>query len=464
MKYKPMSKKLKYLRIAAVSTALATFLAVSSCASPPPEDDVDGEQTSREEMTYTPYEDYAIKEEILNEYKRYQEKSPLAFSTTSPAAAESFEYSINGDSITLTKYIGQDEIVKIPEKINGAQVVSISDEAFSKSSVRAVYIPDTVKNIGFAAFRDCDSLATLRLSVIGSKETPTHLGYIFGAEKYEDNPIYIPRSLEMLIIGDRVEAIAPYSLFGAKNIKAVILPDTLVSVGEFAFFECESLLYLKMENADSLGEYSFAYCKSMIDFKTPENVGQIGRGTLMGCASLKSLTLAYLGKTAASEGYLGYIFGSERREWNESYIPTSLTDVTLLSNCKKIDAMAFADCHSIININLSEGLLSIGARAFSYCYSIKSISLPDTLKTIDDDAFFSCFSLEKLNIGKSSALSSIGKQAFFNCSSLTSVSLPKNVKEIKQSTFYGCSSLKELETAAEVEIHKDALSGCPLQK
>ena len=55
-----------------------------------------------------------------------------------------FTYNIGKDGLTITNYIGKDELVIIPEQINGKKVVSLK---FDGSNVVGMYIPSTVKSI-----------------------------------------------------------------------------------------------------------------------------------------------------------------------------------------------------------------------------------------------------------------------------------------------------------------------------
>jgi hypothetical protein len=55
-----------------------------------------------------------------------------------------FTYNIKNNEIELTNYIGRDDIVLIPESINGYKVTSIN---FDGLGISKIYIPSTVNNI-----------------------------------------------------------------------------------------------------------------------------------------------------------------------------------------------------------------------------------------------------------------------------------------------------------------------------
>ncbi len=57
-----------------------------------------------------------------------------------------FEYNLKNKEIELVNYTGKDDVIIVPNKINGYPVTKISFDSFS---AKAIYIPNSVKNIGF---------------------------------------------------------------------------------------------------------------------------------------------------------------------------------------------------------------------------------------------------------------------------------------------------------------------------
>lgn len=75
-----------------------------------------------------------------------------------------FEYSIVDEEIVITKYIGNDTKVRIPEEINGKTVTRIGDYAFADlSNLTLVVLPKTLKSIGPYSFRECRGLTSLEI-------------------------------------------------------------------------------------------------------------------------------------------------------------------------------------------------------------------------------------------------------------------------------------------------------------
>jgi hypothetical protein len=78
--------------------------------------------------------------------------------------AGDFELSLDGDSITITKYKGDAAIVNIPARIDGIPVTAIGEGAFYKcGSLTNVSIPSSVTSIEYAAFAGCGSLTSVSI-------------------------------------------------------------------------------------------------------------------------------------------------------------------------------------------------------------------------------------------------------------------------------------------------------------
>ncbi len=100
--------------------------------------------------------------------------------------------------------------------------------------------------ICFAAFSGCANLERIDLTFVGdakNEATATHLGYIFGAEKYSDNSSYVPSSLNYVLVSDSPTPliIAPYAFYGCAGIETVFFGESVINIGAYAFYGCSNL-------------------------------------------------------------------------------------------------------------------------------------------------------------------------------------------------------------------------------
>ena len=73
-----------------------------------------------------------------------------------PTPANQFEFDGKG---TITKYIGSDEVVVIPDQIGDVKVTNIGNMAFAKNTnIKKVVLNEGLENIGASAFQACSLL------------------------------------------------------------------------------------------------------------------------------------------------------------------------------------------------------------------------------------------------------------------------------------------------------------------
>ena len=237
---------------------------------------------------------------------------------------------------------------------------------------------------------------------------------------------------------------------GRESIKSITLPDGLESLGERAFYGCDSLTSITLpDGLESIGEGAFESCSSLTSITLPDGLESIGERTFYDCDSLTSITLPdgleSIGDSAFENSGLTSITlpdGLESIGDSAFSRCRSLTSIILPNGLESIGDSAFWDCWLLQSVKLPDSLESLGERAFGSCSSLTSINLPDGLKSIGDNTFISCRSLTSITLPDS--LESLGERAFDSCSSLTSINLPDGLKSIGDYAFYSCSSLTSI--------------------
>lgn len=411
-------------------------------------------------------DDRTIPQDLLN---GYEERLQTAFQSHAPVSADELTYTMseNGE-ITVTGYTGAELVVVLPDSIDGIPVTAIGEAAFEgMGNLKAIYIPDSVSAIGFGAFRDCNSLSTLRTPVVEVTAHP-YFGALFGASTYEINASEVPDSLTTLIVGGTVERIPAYGFYDCNSIECIGLPETVKQIEKFAFWGCGALTYLDLSETalETVGDRAFTNCAALLRFDLPATVTSIGEGALEGCGSLCGLTLPFVGGTATENTYLGYIFGAASYTFTAGFIPASLQEITLSEGCTAIPSNAFFEVSCLSRITLPDTVTSVGLRAFYGCERLTSVTLPDSVTSVGDDAFHGCIRLIDFTGG--AGLSTLGVQAFMDCVSLTTVTLSDTVTHLPNSCFAGCVSLETVTAngvvtqGEQVFRHCDKLTSAPL--
>ena len=133
-----------------------------------------------------------------------------------------FEYEEVDDGIRITRYNGDDEIVVIPEKIKGKQVISVSEYAFANNhTLKGLKIPDTISKIEKRSFQNCVEL----LIFVSGDELKIIDEYAFsGCSK-----------LNNVVLNEGIEELK-MSCFFATNLKEIYIPAS-VSIIDYPFSE-----------------------------------------------------------------------------------------------------------------------------------------------------------------------------------------------------------------------------------
>lgn len=84
-----------------------------------------------------------------------------------------------------------------------------------------------------------------------------------------------------------------------------------------------------------------------------------------------------------------------------------------------------------------------GGKSFNFnSSSLKQIVLPKQIKKIGDNTFYNCTKIEKIELP--SMLESIGNSSFYNCVNLKEIIIPESVKNVGNYVFMECYSLEKI--------------------
>ena len=303
--------------------------------------------------------------------------------------------------------------VKLPSTLK-----KIGDSSFALCyNLRKIEIPEGTADIERSAFRDCRSIKEINL--------PTSL------TELSDAIFEGCSSLKRIIIPSKVTKIGMYSFERCSRLEEVVVGEeqqwpynssNLESIDNFAFFRCESLKTVKLnETLRYIGSEAFCCCTSLEEIDLPYTVTIIGDSCFSSCSNLRKIIIP--------KGVHG------------------------------IEKNTFKGCRRLKEVTLQEGLTYIEKGAFFDCKELNTLHLPSTIKKIGESAFSGCVSLKTINLPE--GLESIDDFAFENCRNLVSLKLPSTLKKIGDKVFFYCESIEKISIPVDLEIKKDSLSGMP---
>lgn len=449
-------------------------------------------------------------------------------STTATISAHAFEECSELKKANLggTKTIGEQAFKNCASltSVVMSKVKTVNSYAFENCAEIESLTLTSVEEIGDGAFYDCGSLSAVDIgtsingigsvafygtSIWNNAENVVYIGtddarYAVGCKNsaltgiYSNNTISDPNGLvwEPNVLGIANRAFMIYDpntqLFsGHPSLRAVALSDTIVGIGERAFFGAKILQSLTVgTSTEKIGKYAFSLSGIMnIEFPSDGNgfsIKEINDYAFYGCANLTRIngstkglfpkTLERIGIRAFNNtsflksdtkgdgavyfggwavGYVGSVtnlildkddlrgVADYAFYKNENVIAVSSVSTEL----KYIGRGAFSKCPNLAEAYFANasGLQKVGSYAFYHCEKLTSIELPSSLEEIGNSVFSGCKTLKTVSFaknGEESRLKAISDHAFFNCVALGSIAVPNGVETIADSAFSGCAELK----------------------
>lgn len=277
----------------------------------------------------------------------------------------------------------------------------------SPENLRSITFAETVKQIGYAAFRGCTSLTEIILPA------------------------------ELISIDN-------YAFEYCRSLQEVSLPESIQYIKQGAFSSCESLLHVDIPNISTIESYTFSNCTALQDVLLPASVQTIENSAFSGCSNLEHIEIPETVTTLGSYVFQGC---------------SSLATATLPSTLSSIPNALFSGCSSLQNIRIPESIKSVGSGAFSGCSNLTSIDLPDTVEYLGASAYNYCVKLTRVELPDN--LSSCGDAVFTRCTSLSEIIFNSQITEISPSMFSYCSQLTTLNIPSSViRIGTNAFTYC----
>lgn len=381
-------------------------------------------------------------------------------------------------------------------------------------------------NITCGALSGMKALRTLTVPALGGGAGSGYLAYYFGAARAETSSLsgYLPETLQTVTLTGSPTAVADYAFIGAAGLREVnglenvtsvgkyafaytglrtfAVAPTLTAIGEGAFTGCGSLLEFTMEGSSTAFSVhedclyngngttllavpsaktavsfpdtietieSYAFSASMVEeVVIPASVQSIGFAAFSNCASIRRITVPYIGDNAR-HNYLAYIFGAEiliatntfdgevRKSISPtnppSSIPRTLEEVTVDREYTTVPDGAFALFPGLKKVNFTGSTIT-GYGAFSfYQTGVEEMDFTG-VDTIGDGAFRET---ALTSVSLPSTLTSFGYAAFALLADLESIELAEGITEIAPLAFNAYAYTTDTITDEEITAFRSSV-------
>lgn len=206
---------------------------------------------------------------------------------------------------------------------NYAPVTVIANEGFSTTSFRKIKVPETVTEIGVAAFSFCNSLETVEFAE-----------------------------------GIKLEKFS-HGMFGeSRSLKEIKIPDSVTTLEGLVFSGCKRLESVTMNSVETIGFRAFESCTALENISLPSALTTIGAMAFYG-SGLKNVEIP---ASVCDKVMLN----SEGKE----------------TTVRGLGYASFSNCSKLEKVTIANGLKVISSAAFGYCRSLKEIYIPLSVEEV----------------------------------------------------------------------------------
>jgi len=376
-----------------------------------------------------------------------------------------------GDVVVSPSPTGVLEFPNTSNSYIGYPIVSIGENAFNGcSGLTGVVIPSTVTNISSGAFKNCEDLGVLYVSIGDTARVRA----LLNSDNIDNTGILIVEqgvgstsdgsyALYYRTYGGGTAEIYDF----AGNGNSLVIPDTIggltvTSIGAGAFEDAAFTSVTLPSGIAGIGWQAFnntlqdvyvpagVSVSDVIDWFSSTAISTSGK-KFYSEETVDGVTWYYRVSGSAGSSWFAEVFkGEDTPAFSAPVGTTELTVPDTLGgyDVTKIGSFAFYNCTSLTSVDIPAGVTRIDSYAFSGCTNLESIELPQGLTAISESLLSRCRKLTEITIPD--GVTSIGNYAFSNCSGLETLAIPENVTSIGGRAFRDCTALTDMMMPASI--------------
>ena len=232
----------------------------------------------------------------------YSGSAPRPYHVTHRSSLFCYRSIGTAGGIEVYQYDGDitaDTVLEVPATLNGHTVESIGEGFVALSKVKEVVLPDALKRIRKSAFNSCTNLQTLHIPASVSEIGDFVFTKCTALTEFtcsDDNPSFC--TVDNVLYNKGMDTVV-----AAPACAAVVLPDTVQTIGTYAFYYNANLQQVKLPaSVNILKEGAFANCGSL-ERVIVEGKVKVGEYAFAGCTALNSVAFGGDGDTVAEHAF-----------------------------------------------------------------------------------------------------------------------------------------------------------------
>ena len=255
-------------------------------------------------------------------------------------------------------------------------------------------------------------------------------------------------------IGTGITSIGKYVFTGYSQVETVTVPDTLVTIGNYAFRKNTKLANIQLEKVENIGDNAFFGCTSLKNVSL-DSAKKVGAQSFAACSGLTVVTLGSETNCVESVGNKAFgkcaalqtvVFKNVQELGMQSFTESGLTSVDL-TNVKRVGKEAFLKAGNLTSVTFGNEPIQVGEYAFSRT-GLTEVRVPKNV-SLGAGMFYSCTQLTSAVL--EDGITEVPQSCFNGATSLTEITLPASVTAVRQYAFLQCTGLTTVHYAGTTE-------------
>ena len=230
-------------------------------------------------------------------------------------------------------------------------------------------------------------------------------------------------SIKEIILPESITSIGAYAFQNFSNLKTINIPEGVNNIGIYAFRNCNNLpITNNLRYADTY--LVAAVDKNLSTYVIKAGTRWIGTYAFYNCKNMTSIEIP--NSVISIEG--------------SAFSQSGITSIEVPQSVTTIKEYAFENCYSLLNVTIPDGVISIGNSAFYACSSLQTITFPNTITELGKNVVNGCINLVSIKLPNTITTIS----GFNGCRSLESITIPENVQTVEGWAFNECIGLRSI--------------------